>query len=174
MNRAVFLDRDGVLNRLLVRDGHAYAPGAPADLEILPGVPESLAELRAAGFVLIAVTNQPDVSRGLITRSGVEEIHAVMRRLLPLTDIRCCFHDDADRCACRKPAPGLLYASAVDHDVTLATSFMVGDRWRDIEAGRRAECTTVLLDHPVEESVPVASDMRAVDLPDAVRQILLR
>jgi D-glycero-D-manno-heptose 1,7-bisphosphate phosphatase len=174
VNRAVFLDRDGVLNRQLVRDGHAYAPGSPADLEILPGVPESLARLRAAGFILIVVTNQPDVVRALITRAGVEAIHQAMRRMLPLDDIRVCYHDDADGCACRKPSPGMLYAAAVEHDVTLAGSFMIGDRWRDIEAGHRAGCTTVMVDHPVEESFPVSPDLRAPDLPDAVRQILLR
>jgi D-glycero-D-manno-heptose 1,7-bisphosphate phosphatase len=171
VNRAVFPDRDGVLNRALMRNGRACAPTSLGELEILPGVPEALTRLRSAGFRLIVVTNQPDVARGLMSRTALAEIQAFMRRQLPLDEIRTCYHDDADRCACRKPSPGMLYAAAVDHEIVLTRSFMVGDRWRDIGAGQRAGCTTVLV-NAVQEEVPMTPDAIALDLPEAVNWIL--
>ena len=134
----VFLDRDGVLNRAVVRDGQALSAGGVDELEILPGVPEALARLKAAGFALVVVTNQPDVARGTTTREAVEAIHARLAAMLPLDEFRVCFHDDGDGCDCRKPKPGLLIGCRPLHD--LGRSVMVGDRWRDVEAGRRAGC----------------------------------
>src|SRR3989338_8918354 len=142
MRRGVFLDRDGVLNRAFVRDGKPYPPSTLAELEILPGVPEALALLRAEGFRLVVVTNQPDVARGTQTRKTGELLHAALLARLPLDEFRVCYHDDADHCACLKPAPGLLLQAAQELELDLASCFMVGDRWRDIEAGRRAGCTT--------------------------------
>src|SRR6185436_14383127 len=106
--RAVFLDRDGVINRAIVRAGRPHPPASPAEFEILPGVPAALQRLKSAGFWLVLVTNQPDVARGTQTRAGVEALHASLRARLPLDDIRVCYHDDPDGCECRKPAPGLL------------------------------------------------------------------
>jgi D-glycero-D-manno-heptose 1,7-bisphosphate phosphatase len=169
--RAVFLDRDGVLNRAFVRDGQPHPPSTLAELEILPGVPEALALLRAEGFLLVVVTNQPDVARGTQTRAAVEGLHAALRERLPLDEFRVCYHDDADRCACRKPAPGLLLQAARELELDLASCFMVGDRWRDIEAGRRAGCTTVFVDHGYVEPRPVDFHVRVASLPEASRWI---
>jgi D-glycero-D-manno-heptose 1,7-bisphosphate phosphatase len=171
VNRAVFLDRDGVLNRTIVRNRVACAPASLAELEILPGVPEALSILRARGFRLIVVTNQPDVSRGLIRRAEVEAIHARMRQQLALDDIRVCYHDDRDGCACRKPSPGMLYAAAVEAEIVLARSFMVGDRWRDIDAGHRAGCRTLLV-NAMDEPVESHPDAVAADLPAGVDWML--
>jgi D-glycero-D-manno-heptose 1,7-bisphosphate phosphatase len=102
--------------------------------------------LKAAGFLLIGVTNQPDVARGTQRREVVEAINAALLATLPLADILVCYHDDRDRCDCRKPLPGLLLQAASRYGVTLSASIMIGDRWRDVEAGRRAGCRTVLLD----------------------------
>src|SRR5262245_27570356 len=113
MRRGVFLDRDGVLNRGVVRDGKLSAPFTPAEFEIAPGVPEALEKLHRAGFALVVVTNQPDVARGAAQRAQIDEIHRLVRAHLPVDDIRTCFHDDRDLCACRKPMPGMLYAAAV-------------------------------------------------------------
>ena len=110
MNRAVFLDRDGVLTRALVRDGKAYAPVTPAEMEIEADAPAALARLKAAGFLLIIVTNQPDVARGVTRREDVEAMHAILRAALPLDDVFVCYHDNADACDCRKPQPGMLLA----------------------------------------------------------------
>ena len=144
LRRAVFLDRDGVLNRCLVRDGKPYPPASPEETEILPGVPEALAQLRAAGFLLIVVTNQPDVARGTQRREVVEAINERLRAALPLDEILVCYDDgDSPR---RKPNPGMLLEAAERFGIDLSASFMVGDRWKDIEAGARAGCRTVFLD----------------------------
>jgi len=174
MRRAVFLDRDGVLNRVIVREGKPYPPLGVSQLEILPGVPEALAGLRDAGFLLIVVTNQPDVARGVLQKEDVESINAALRRKLPLDDVRVCYHDDQDACNCRKPLPGLLLDAARDWRIDLKMSFMVGDRWRDIEAGHRAGCKTILIDRVHHERLKSVPDYRAESLTQAAAQILSR
>ena len=171
MRRAVFLDRDGVINREMFRNGQAQAPWTLAEVEILPGVPDALNRLRRAGFLLVVVTNQPDVVRGDASRHEVEAIHSHLRHTLPLDDIRVCYHDDANGCACRKPSPGLLYAAAVDHDIVLAGSYMVGDRWRDVGAGQRAGCTTILVHSDRDEPTTIEPDVRMGDLGEAAAWI---
>lgn len=172
--RAVFLDRDGVLNAAVVRDGRPYPPPSAEQLELLPGVRAALEELKQAGFVLLVVTNQPDVGRGKQTREAVEGIHARLRAELPVDAIYSCYHDDADHCACRKPAPGLLLDGAREWDVDVGASFMVGDRWRDIEAGAAAGCRTVFVDHRYRERQPQAFDVAVSSLAEAAAWILGR
>jgi D-glycero-D-manno-heptose 1,7-bisphosphate phosphatase len=142
----VFIDRDGVINRAVIRDGRPYAPETLAELDWLPGVAEAMAALRAAGFRLIVATNQPDVGAGRQSREVVEAMHAHLRATFPVDDIRVCYHTDADGCACRKPKPGMLVAAAHDWGIDLPVSVMVGDRWRDIDAGRAAGCRTILVE----------------------------
>lgn len=171
MRRAVFLDRDGVLNRAVSRAGKPFVPSSLAELEILPGVPEALAKLRTADFLLIIVTNQPDVRRGLISLESVESIHTFMREHFPLDEIRVCYHVNEDRCACRKPLPGMIYAAAVEREIDLSRSYMVGDRWRDVGAGTAAGCTTILVNkHP--EATYLEPDLELPDLPAAADWIL--
>ena len=170
--RAVFLDRDGVINRAPVRDGLPYAPASVADLEILPGVPAALERLKAAGYALVVTTNQPDIARGTTTRETVDAIHARLRATLPLDEIRVCPHDDADQCACRKPRPGLLLKAPV---YAVDRSIMIGDRWRDIEAGRAAGCrATILVDHGYAEPLTHEPDARVASLLEAADWILKR
>ena len=173
MRRAVFLDRDGVLNRAVQRAGRPFVPSSLDELEILPGVDEALGRLRAAEFLLIGATNQPDVARGLVSRESVEAIHEFMRKRLPLDDIRVCYHLDADRCACRKPQPGMMFAAAVARQIQLASSFMIGDRWRDIGAGRAAGCRTILVNRFLGETASaIRPDIELADLPAAAEWIL--
>src|SRR2546429_2967557 len=110
--QAVFLDRDGVLNQAMVRGGKPYPPASLTELQILPGTSDALYALQAAGFLLIGVTNQPDVARGSQRREVVEAINAVLRATLPLAEILVCYHDGRDGCSCRKPQPGLLLQAA--------------------------------------------------------------
>ena len=145
MNRAVFLDRDGVLNRVVLRDGRSYPPTSVREVEFFPGVSEALAALRQAGFRLIVATNQPDVATGLQQRDVVEAIHDRLRQTFPIDDIEVCYHIDEDGCACRKPKPGMLFAAAGKWHLNLRHCVMVGDRWRDIEAGKAAGCKTILV-----------------------------
>jgi D-glycero-D-manno-heptose 1,7-bisphosphate phosphatase len=169
--RAVFLDRDGVLNPPVIRDGCPFPPSSLAQFELYPEVPLACARLRQDGFALVVVTNQPDVARGTLDVRLVEAMHDRLRRELPLDGVFTCLHDDADRCRCRKPAPGLLVAAAAELALDLERSFMVGDRWRDVEAGRRAGCRTVHVDRGYQERAPEGADASAPDLAEAVRWI---
>jgi D-glycero-D-manno-heptose 1,7-bisphosphate phosphatase len=151
---AVFLDRDGVINRAVVRDGKPFPPSGVEELELLPEVASSLHDLKAAGFALFVITNQPDVTRGTQTRSAVEAIHQALASSLPIDDIFVCYHDDEDHCACRKPNPGMLFEAQRKHNIDLSRSFVVGDRWRDIDAGHAAGCKTILIDYGYAERKP--------------------
>jgi D-glycero-D-manno-heptose 1,7-bisphosphate phosphatase len=171
--RAVFLDRDGVLNRAIVRDGKPYPPASLGELEIVEDAAGSLKRLKSLGFLLLVVTNQPDVARGTQTLSTIQAIHDAMRQTLPLDDFLICPHDDRDGCRCRKPLPGLLLDAQARFGIDFGRSFLVGDRWRDIDAGRAAGCRTVLLDHNYRERGPsLPPDAKVVSLLDAVDWIV--
>ena len=148
---AIFLDRDGVINKAFVRNGKPFSPPTQQDLEILPGVPEALRDLKSHGYKLLVVTNQPDVARGKQSQQALDAIHQDLRSRLPLDDILACVHTDEDNCDCRKPLPGMLLEAAKKHDVDMAASYMVGDRWKDIEAGYNAGCRTILVDYGYSE-----------------------
>jgi D-glycero-D-manno-heptose 1,7-bisphosphate phosphatase len=151
---AVFFDRDGVLNEAVVRDGRPFPPADVSELKVGPGVLNGVAQLQAAGFVLLGVTNQPDVARRTTSRRAVEEINSALLSSMPLDEILVCYHDDVDRCGCRKPQPGLIHSAEQKYGVDLSRSFLIGDRWRDVEAGRRAGCKTVFLDCGYDEKRP--------------------
>jgi D-glycero-D-manno-heptose 1,7-bisphosphate phosphatase len=172
MRRAVFLDRDGVLNQTTVRDGVSYPPASAGQVELLDGVPEALALLEQHGWLLIAVTNQPDVARGTQTRETVEQINQRIAAQLPLAAIFTCFHDNQDGCNCRKPQPGMLMQAADLHQIDLDNSFMVGDRWSDIVAGHAAGCRTFLIDLPYSQRQRCAPDFTVANLLEAAHQII--
>lgn len=172
MRTAVFLDRDGVITRPIVRAGKPHPPGSLEELELLPGVPAALCALREAGYCLVVVTNQPDVARGTASRAEVDAMNRRLQSTLPLDAIRMCVHDDQDKCECRKPLPGLITQAARDFDIDCAASSLVGDRWRDIEAGRQAGCTTFFIDHAYAEPRPQSYDFRVGSLLEAASIIL--
>lgn len=171
--RGVFLDRDGVLSRVIHRDGKACSARSLEEFELLPALEGSLETLAKAGYVLLVVTNQPDVRRGLMPLPVLESMN---RRLMDrfgsrgVRKVYFCPHDDSDRCGCRKPAPGMLLEGAREWDLDLSRSFMVGDRRTDAEAGRRAGCKTLLI--RTEENRDARPDYWAEDLADACRIIL--
>jgi D-glycero-D-manno-heptose 1,7-bisphosphate phosphatase len=167
---AVFLDRDGVINRAVIRDGRPYPPSSVDDVEIPEGVLEALRRLKRAGFALVVVTNQPDVARGSQTRAAVDAINAWLAVRLPIDEFRVCYHDDSDRCDCRKPKPGLLMRPPY---YDLGASFLIGDRWRDIDAGRGAGvAAAILVDAGHEEATTSEPDLRVASLGEAVDWIL--
>jgi len=171
--RAVFLDRDGVINRAFVRDGKPFPPPTPQELEVLPDVPEALHELKKAGYKLVVVTNQPDVGRGKQSRQTLDAMHESLLASLPLDDILVCCHTDLDNCDCRKPIPGMLLEAARKHNIDLTASFMVGDRWRDIDAGYNAGCKTILIDYGYSERPPDREpDLRVGSLREAADWII--
>jgi D-glycero-D-manno-heptose 1,7-bisphosphate phosphatase len=172
VGKAVFLDRDGVINRAIVREGKPCPPANLAELEILPGVAQALEKLRAAGFLLVVVTNQPDVARGTTRREVVEEINTSLAAELPIDEFRTCYHDSGDGCECRKPKPGALLIAAKQYGLDIAQSYMVGDRWRDIEAGQKAGCKTIFVDYCYDEKQPNTFDYKVASLAEATVIIL--
>ena len=156
--KAVFLDRDGVINKPVIRDNKPYTPENISEFEFTDGIREVLKELKKIGFLLFVVTNQADVSRGKRTKENVEEISAFILKELPLERIYCCFHDNNDNCNCRKPKIGMLLAASKEFDVDLTKSYVVGDRWSDIEAGRKAGCKTIFVDYKYEEELKSKPD----------------
>ncbi len=174
MRRAIFLDRDGVINRAIVRNGKPYPPANLAALEILPQVVEAMHALQSEGWLLIVVTNQPDVARGITPIADVEAINQYLQQRLPIDEFRTCYHDSEDGCSCRKPLPGALFSAAFDHDIDLASSYMIGDRWRDTEAGERAGCKTIFLDYGYSEKQPQRCTHRVRSLAEATDIILGR
>ncbi len=170
--RALLLDRDGVLNRAIVRNGKPYPPASVEEVEILPGVRDALGRARSAGYLNIVISNQPDVARGTQTRAVVDAIHEKLKQALPLDDVFVCYHDDADNCACRKPSPGLILEAASKYGLDLSACYVIGDRWRDIDAGRAAGCRTILIDYGYAERPPSRPpDMRSGSLSEAVARI---
>jgi D-glycero-D-manno-heptose 1,7-bisphosphate phosphatase len=167
--RAVFLDRDGVINRSIVRDGRPFAPTNVDDFEILSDVPAACQRLKQLGFLLIVVTNQPEVGRGTMKKETVEAMHATMCRELPIDRVKVCYHPGhgMSDCDCRKPKPGLLLEAAHELNIDLTRSWMVGDRWRDIDCGFAAGCRTVFIERDYKESLKHAPDFRAKDLMGA-------
>jgi D-glycero-D-manno-heptose 1,7-bisphosphate phosphatase len=171
---AVFFDRDGVLNESVIVHGRPYPPTSAAELTVEDSTVEACAQLRAASLALVVVSNQPDIARRTQSRAAVDAINVALQERLPLDAILICPHDDADECACRKPKPGMLLRAARELRLDLSRSVMVGDRWRDVEAGRRAGCATVFLDRGYEEPRPERADLVVGQLQLAVPWILSR
>jgi D-glycero-D-manno-heptose 1,7-bisphosphate phosphatase len=169
LHRAVFLDRDGVINRAVERAGLPYPPACLAEFEILPGVPAACAKLKKAGFLLVVATNQPDVGRGTMPQAAVDEIHAYLMTQLPVDRVEVCFHpgQGASDCDCRKPRPGMLLRAARELGIDLARSWMVGDRWRDIDCGHAAGCRTVFINYGYLEALREKPDFSAGNLTAA-------
>jgi D-glycero-D-manno-heptose 1,7-bisphosphate phosphatase len=168
--RAVFLDRDGVINRPLVRNGTPYPPQNSSEFEWMDGIHQTLRTLRERGFTLLIFTNQPDVARGTQTEAQLDEFHQRILAELPIQHIYSCLHDDVAQCDCRKPKAGMLFAGRDDFGVDLSRSWVVGDRWRDIEAGRAAGCRTVLVQHGYNERQATA-DYEVRSIPELLEII---
>jgi len=175
---AVFVDRDGTLNHQIVRAGKPYPPSTLNEFRLFAGVPAACAQLQAASFVLVVVTNQPDVGRGTQTQAAVEAMHALLRRMVPyLERIEVCYapgqgHDHPENRR-RKPAAGMLLDAAAALDLDLNSSWMVGDRWSDIEAGHAAGCQTILIDHGYGERAPITPPQFTVKSFVAATSIIL-
>lgn len=167
LRRAVLFDRDGVINQALVRDGKPYPPSGSHEFVLVDGIVETAEELRRRGYLLFVFTNQPDVARGTQSREQVEIFHRHILARLPITKVYSCFHDDADNCACRKPKPGMIYWARDEYELDLPGSWVVGDRWRDVEAGATAGCNTILIRYGYRERAA-----RADHEVDRVRALL--
>jgi D-glycero-D-manno-heptose 1,7-bisphosphate phosphatase len=157
-----------------VKDGRPYPPRLLGELEILPGVTEAIRSLKEAGFLAVVVSNQPDVARGTMPRETVESMNRHLGATLGIDRFQVCYHDDNDNCHCRKPKPGLLLDAATQLGIELRESFLVGDRWRDVAAGKAAGCRSVWIDCGYRERQPEDYDFRSISLLDASLWILAR
>jgi len=169
--KAVFLDRDGVINEVIYRDG-SEKPSSPWDFEefrLIPGIKRSLEELNKMGFYLFVISNQPDISRGLVKEGTTERINNIISEELPITEIRVCPHDDYHNCNCRKPKPGMIFELSKKWKIDLEESFLIGDNWKDIEAGKSAGLTCIIIDMAYNKSVD--ADYRAEKIEKAVELI---
>lgn len=174
-NKAVFLDRDGVINRKAPEGSYV---NSWEELELLPGVIDAVARLNRAGFLVFVVTNQRNVAKKLISATALEDMHVRLRQGFAehgatIAQIYCCTHDIDEHCNCRKPQPGMLLTAAREHDLNLSESWMVGDSAIDIEAGQRAGCSTAWIADSVANTQPTSTSVLvAKDLPAAADRIL--
>ncbi|MEH3055248.1 MAG: HAD-IIIA family hydrolase [Patulibacter minatonensis] len=164
---AVFFDRDGTLIDAPIVDGRPRAVRDVGSITLVRGARQVCGELEELGVPLFVVTNQPDVARGLTTQYVVEQIDGAVVQALRITDLAVCWADDDDDPR-RKPNPGLILELAERHGIDLARSVTVGDRWRDIEAGRRAGTKTVFVDRDYDEQQPDAPDLVVRELDEAL------
>lgn len=171
---AIFLDRDGIINRAIIRDGKPYPPSRLDELEIIPGSVPSLSRLADFGYVLIGVTNQPDVARGTQSREIVESFNSMIRTKLPVREIFVCYHDDSDNCNCRKPRPGLILQAMEKYGLDISRSWMIGDRWKDIAAGQAVGLKTIFVDYHYAEAYKGDSADFAVEDTVYLADIILK
>jgi len=162
MNKAVFLDRDGIINYSVVRDNKPYPPRKI--ITYMEGIFKLAHLLIDNDYLLIVVTNQPDVARGKISIEEVDAMNNRMKQSLPIWDVFVCPHDDLDYCECRKPKPGMLLDAAKKHSIDLGKSWMIGDRWKDVEAGTRAGCQSIFVDYGYDEIRPASQIHTVADI----------
>lgn len=171
-HKALFLDRDGVINKLIIRQGKAQAPYTLEEFELYPGVEEAFVKIKDSGYLSIVVTNQPDVARGWVKKENVEMINNRVRELLPIDDIKICFHTNDDFCQCRKPMPGMLLEAAIEWNIDLESSYMIGDRYSDVSAGLKAGCKTILVGPGDIQGFHPSPDYKVSSLIEGVSVIL--
>jgi D-glycero-D-manno-heptose 1,7-bisphosphate phosphatase len=173
---AVFVDRDGTLNVQVIRDGKPYPPQALEEFRLFDDVISSCRSLHAAGFALVVATNQPDVGRGEQSQAVVEAMHAKLRSLIPeIERIEVCYDPGrGEDSARRKPAPGMVLDAAAALGLDLTRSWLVGDRWRDVDCGKRAGVRTVFLDFGYDEALHETPDFVAKSFSAATAIILAR
>lgn len=169
--KALFLDRDGVINKAFIRAGKSYPPSSLEEVSILEGVPEALQLSKKLGFINIVITNQPDIGTGKTTLENVEHINTFLKKELLIDDIYMCPHTDGNQCLCRKPNPGLFIEAQKKWNIDLEESFLIGDRWKDIEAGQRVGCKCFFLDYDYREKKPAPPYTSIASLLDAVHII---
>jgi D-glycero-D-manno-heptose 1,7-bisphosphate phosphatase len=170
-NRALFIDRDGVVNEVILKNGSPCAPWNMEEFKVLPDAPDAIRKAKNLGLLAIICTNQPDVPRGFVSREDVEKMHLQIKEKTPVDDIFVCLHDDIDNCDCRKPKPGMLIKAAKKWDIELSSSFFVGDTWKDISAGKGANCKTFLIKKNYNKTSMPDCDFAVDNLSSAVELI---
>ena len=172
MNKAVFLDRDGVINKPIIIDGKCYAPRLLKDFKILPKVKSDIKKLKNKGFKVFVITNQPDIGNKLLKKKTLNEMHSLLKAKVPIDKIYFCPHTRNDRCKCRKPKPGMIIKASNDSKIRLKESYVVGDRKTDIDAGLKVGCKTIFVNNNYYEKKPTKQEKTVKSLHTAVKYIL--
>ena len=172
MNKAVFLDRDGVINKPIIIDGKCYAPRLLKDFKIFPKVKSDIKKLKNRGFKVFVITNQPDIGNKLLKKKTLYEMHSLLKAKVSIDKIYCCTHIRSDRCKCRKPKPGMIIKASNESKINLKESYMVGDRKIDIDAGLKAGCKTIFVNNNYYEKRPTKQEKTVKSLHAAVKYIL--
>lgn len=167
--KAIFLDRDGVINKVILKDNKPFSPRRINEFKLLPEIVNFLNTLKKTGFINIVVTNQPDIARNLMDMKELNKMHEIIRTNLPVDDILVCPHDDFHNCNCRKPKAGMIIEASEKWNIDLKKSFMVGDSWKDVKAGKSVGCRTILVDASYNQEVEC--DYRVDNLAEAVNII---
>jgi D-glycero-D-manno-heptose 1,7-bisphosphate phosphatase len=155
MNSGVFLDRDGVVNKIILKERRPYSPRELDQLEILEGVRDAVQIFQKLRFKVVVITNQPEISRGLITEDLTIEMHNKIREETGIESFYFCRHDDFHDCECRKPKAGMLLKAAEELNLDFSQSYLVGDRWKDIHAGQKVGCKCYFIDNHYDEPRPI-------------------
>ena len=171
MNRAVFFDRDGIINKPVIKENRPYPPASLAEFAFNESIPEVCAALKDTGFFLFIFTNQPDVARGTRKKSDIENIHGYILKALPIDKIYTCYHDNSDNCSCRKPLPGMIYSARDEFNIDLSQSFAVGDRWRDVDAGKAAGVKTIFFDYGYAEELNAKPDYTIKSIAEILKVV---
>ncbi len=167
MRKAIFLDRDGIINNVILKNEKPFSPRSFKEFDLREGIRDVLDSFKKLGFINIIVSNQPDIARGLLERQDLDEMSRVIRENLPVDDIYVCTHDNDDNCHCRKPKPGMLTDAVEKWEIDISKSFLIGDNWKDIDAGKNAGCTTILLDYPYNKKI--SADFRIENFESAIK-----
>lgn len=172
MNRAVFLDRDGVINEALINNCKPFAPLNFGEFKLDKYARESYKRIEKAGYIAVIVTNQPEIARGNLDTSELLKMHELIKTNIGIKHIYVCTHDDEDHCNCRKPLPGLIMSAAEELNIDLKSSFLIGDRWKDIEAGQRAGCGCIWINRSYDEAMPKGRYIETLSLEEATMWIV--
>ena len=171
LRRAIILDRDGVINKVVIRNGRPFSPRRLKEFKLFPNIQKYLESFRKMGFLNIVFTNQPDISRGLLKRKELRKMHKIILETLPIDEIKFCPHDDNDNCSCRKPKPGLILEAAKNWSIDLKKSYVVGDGWKDMAAGKKAGCKTFLIRKEYNKNLQNGFDFRVNNLKEVIKII---
>ena len=172
INKAVFLDRDGVIVKASVRNGKAYAPTKIKDLRIYKFSANCIDKLKKKGFKIIVVTNQPDVGNNIVSKNTLKKMHIVLKKKTKVNQIYACVHTSKEKCKCRKPLPGMLLKAGKQHKINFKKSYMVGDRLIDIKCGKKVGCKTIFINRNYKEKKPSSKILSVKNLKEATDSIL--
>ena len=171
MKKAVFLDRDGVVSRAVVINNRPFSIRRASDLQILDEVNEALGIFGKLALIPIIISNQPDVARGLLSQLEHEKIESKIVTLTGISKIYTCTHDEKDNCFCRKPKPGLILKAAEDHDIDITKSYLIGDRWRDMDLAKNVDCRSFFINRNYEEKYPEYFDYETGSILESAKII---